>query len=140
MIGLCSWIQRYTPACIKKSLTVGLGIFQALIGFESMRLVVRGEQVLLALGDLHDLRLWLALLGIIVIALLLILEVRAAMLIGIGFVTMVCWICGLSPAPSSWITLPTFEGTFWQFDFDSYFEFANVTIPLTLVCINHHLT
>jgi AGZA family xanthine/uracil permease-like MFS transporter len=90
--------------------------------------------VLLALGDLHDFRLWLAMFGIIIIALLLILEVRAAMLIGIGFVTLVCWLCGLSPAPSSIVMLPSFAGTFWQFDFNSYFEFANVTIPLTLVC------
>jgi xanthine/uracil/vitamin C permease (AzgA family) len=38
------------PPCIKKSITVGLGLFQALIGFECIKLVVPGMDVLLTIG------------------------------------------------------------------------------------------
>ena len=34
LTGACSLIQRVAPASLKKSITVGLGLFQALIGYE----------------------------------------------------------------------------------------------------------
>jgi AGZA family xanthine/uracil permease-like MFS transporter len=48
LLGVCSLIQQLAPGCIKKSITVGLGLFQALIGFDMVHLVVRGDDVLLS--------------------------------------------------------------------------------------------
>jgi AGZA family xanthine/uracil permease-like MFS transporter len=118
---------------IKKSITVGLGVFQALLGFEACKFVVRGDHVLLALGPVSDPTLWLALGGVIMIAVLMILQIRAAMLVGVGFVTLTAWASGMSPWPVQLVQAPTLDATFMSLDFAGYFQHASTTIPCTLV-------
>lgn len=133
LTGMCSLIQDFAPPCIKKSITVGLGLFQALIGFECIRLVIRGNNVLLGLGDLSRPDVWLALAGIILIVILLVLEVKAAMLLGIVFVTLVAWGTGLASAPDALWEMPSLANTFGQMDFRGYVKEIKHTLPVTLV-------
>src|SRR5689334_16540807 len=94
------------PPCIKKSITVGLGLFQALIGFECIKLVIKGQGVLLGIGDMSRPEVWLALGGVMIITILLVLEVKAAMLAGIVFVTLTAWATGLAEQPDAIVQLP----------------------------------
>jgi len=80
LVGVCDLLQQHTPLCLKKGVTVGLGLFQALLGLELMGLVVRGEEVLLELGDLRDVRMWVSLAGLMLIAALMICNIKGAML------------------------------------------------------------
>jgi AGZA family xanthine/uracil permease-like MFS transporter len=138
LTGLCAWIQLYAPPCIKKSITVGLGLFQALVGLEQMRLVVKPDEkgVLLGLGDLSDPTIWVALIGIMIITILMVLEVRASMLIGILVTTFTMWIGKFHEGmdfPSEYIRLPDFSTTFFATDFGGFFSHWQDTIPVTLV-------
>lgn len=131
--GVCNLIQLYAPPCIKKSVTVGLGLFQALIGFECIKLIVPGDEVLLGLGDMSSARILLSLLGLLIICILLVCDVKASMLIGIAFITVTSWVTGLQSAPAAIVALPTLSNTFFALDFTTYFQMYQVTFPITLM-------
>jgi AGZA family xanthine/uracil permease-like MFS transporter len=133
LTGACNLIQLYAPPCIKKSITVGLGLFQALIGFECMKLVVPGTEVLLQLGDVSDPRISLAMGGMLLICVLLILDVKASMLIGMVGITLFAWFTDLSPWPTAIIQSPSFSNTTFALDIPGYFSNYKSTIPITLM-------
>lgn len=51
---LGGWLKTAIPSSLKHSITVGLGLFLTLIGLEKGGIVVRGQQSLVALGDLSS--------------------------------------------------------------------------------------
>lgn len=133
--GACTLIQKYSPMCVKKGITVGLGLFQALIGFEMMRLVVTGEETLLTMGNVGDPSVILSMLGVVFICALMILRVQGAMIVGLAFITITSWVLGLQAPPSAIFSMPTLEGTFFQLDFAGYFTHASQTVPITLIIL-----
>ena len=131
LVGACNMLQLYAPPSIKKSITVGLGLFQALIGFESMRLVVQGKDVLLTLGDVEDVRVWLSLSGLMLIAILLCWRVKAAMLLGMIVLTLIGWMSGLEAPPSTVLQWPSMA--FYWPDFAGYWLNLSQTAPVTVM-------
>jgi AGZA family xanthine/uracil permease-like MFS transporter len=137
------FFQTHAPPCIKKSISVGLGLFQALLGFELMKLVVRGNDTLLMLGDLFDSHVLLALFGLMLIAIMLTLEVKGALLAGIILITVLSWIFNLSPSPHSLLASPSMQSLegkqdifpFMLLDFEEYIKKAYITIPVTFVML-----
>jgi xanthine/uracil/vitamin C permease (AzgA family) len=101
---------------------------------------VRGDHVLLALGPVGEPTMWLALAGIIMIAVLMILQIRAAMLAGVVFVTLTAWATQMSPWPSHVLESPTLRSTFWALDFSGYYEHASTTLPCTLVSVYYSMS
>lgn len=104
--GMCSEIQLRSPPAVKKSITVGLGLFQALVGFDSVQLIVRGDTTLLSLGQINANAI-LALVGLISIGIMLCFKIKAAMLIGIAAITAVAWAAGLAPLPDALCAAPS---------------------------------
>ena len=133
LAGACNLIQQWAPESIKKSITVGLGLFQALIGFESMKLIVQGKDTLLELGDITSVRLWLSLMGLLLISILLLWKVKAAMLIGMAVVTAVVWGSGLEPPPATFIEWPSLGNSWLALDFAGYWANAASMVPVTLM-------
>lgn len=131
LVGLCNMLQLYAPPSIKKSITVGLGLFQALIGFESMRLVVQGKDVLLTLGDVEDVRVWLSVSGLLLIAVLLVWRVKAAMLLGMIVITLIGWMSGLEQPPTAILQWPSIN--LYSPDFTGYWQHLGQTAPVTLM-------
>ena len=75
------------PDVIKHSVGAGVGFFIALIGLKNAGIVVADPSTLVALGDLGNPGVLLALLGVVVTAILLLKKVPGAILISILFIT-----------------------------------------------------
>jgi AGZA family xanthine/uracil permease-like MFS transporter len=135
LIGACDLIQLYAPPCIKKSISVGLGLFQALIGFELMRLVIPGTETLLSIGNIYDAKIWLCVGGMMLICVLLVWKVKAAMLVGIMFITLASWALELTPLPDALIEMPTLQRPMAMLDFAGFFERIHDTLPVVLVML-----
>lgn len=133
--GACNAVQLYAPVSVKKGITVGLGLFQALIGFEMMRLVVGGEETLLQMGDISDPSVILSSLGVLLICALMIANVQASMIIGLAFITITSWVLGLQAPPVAIFSQPSFAGTFMELDIAGYFDNFAVTFPITLIIL-----
>ncbi|MBP2001731.1 AGZA family xanthine/uracil permease-like MFS transporter [Paenibacillus shirakamiensis] len=113
------------PSSIKSAITVGIGLFVAVIGFKMSNLMVAhlsgvddpsktvlGSSMNFAIGDLvhsHDVQL--TLIGLILIAILLTLRVKGALLIGIVITTLIGIPMGVTDlkglSGAHWI--PTFD-------------------------------
>jgi len=76
------------PANVRKAISVGIGLFIALIGLKKAGLIVGSDATLVQLGDLGSPEVILTMIGLVIISVLLSFKVRGALLIGIAFVTL----------------------------------------------------
>mmetsp|Transcript_56435 Transcript_56435/g.165692 ORF Transcript_56435/g.165692 Transcript_56435/m.165692 type:complete len:582 (+) Transcript_56435:134-1879(+) len=113
LLGICNWIvATILSEHLKKAITVAIGVFQALIGFQVMGLVVASPDTLITLGDfsLSNHVLYLAIGGFCFIsALLVAFQLRGALLVGIWSMACAAWISGLSPPPTGIVAFPRFD-------------------------------
>lgn len=84
-------IVEAIPDAIKVSTAAGIGLFIAFIGLQNANLVVGNDQTLVTLGDFTSTPALLTILGVIVIAALMALKVKGAILFGI----LLNWVIGL---------------------------------------------
>mmetsp|Transcript_9853 Transcript_9853/g.28946 ORF Transcript_9853/g.28946 Transcript_9853/m.28946 type:complete len:483 (-) Transcript_9853:346-1794(-) len=130
--GASSFIQKIMPHNLKHAITVGIGLFQAFIGFRMTGLVVPNEETLVALGNIHSIHVLLGLATTILIAVLTVRQVQGAMLIGVVTSSLISWCSGLHPLPHHIVESPTLEGTFNHFNFTEYIDRWHETVPITL--------
>ena len=116
--GARTALLRAIPTSIKVATMSGIGLFLAIIGFQNAGLMVDHPATLVTLGELASPQVLLSLVGLLVMAALLVAEVKGAILIGILGITAACWAFGLSAMPEAFFTLPGLpEETFLALDF-----------------------
>jgi AGZA family xanthine/uracil permease-like MFS transporter len=133
--GACTAIQVYAPDCIKKAITVGLGIFQALIGFEMMKLIVPGANTLLETGDVLAPSVVFSVLGLFIICVFMVIRLEGAMIAGIAATTALAWSFGVVPGPTSFVDTPSVASTAFALDFAGFFANYYHTVPITLILL-----
>jgi adenine/guanine/hypoxanthine permease len=88
VLGLRSMIVTGIPRSLRTAITVGIGLFLALIALKSAGVVVASEPTLVKVGDLHKPEPILAVIGFFLIVALDKLRVKGAILIGILAITV----------------------------------------------------
>ena len=135
--GARAALMRAIPASIKIATMSGIGLFLAMIGLQNAGLVVDDPNTLVTLGDPRTGTVLLALAGLLVIAVLLAVRVRGAILIGILVVTLVCWFSGITPAPKQVLTLPALPTeTFLALDFRGLLSGELVVVVLAFLFVD----
>ena len=76
------------PANIKKSISVGIGLFIAFIGLQNAGIVINNDATLVGAGTLGHMPALLAVIGLVITAGLLAFKAKGALLIGIVFTTL----------------------------------------------------
>lgn len=123
------------PLNIKRAISVGIGLFIALLGFDNAHIVVHPEGgALLALGNLKDPYTILAIIGIILTAILVAKNVKGALLIGIIATTVIGIPMGITEIPKSFISAPpSVAPTFFQFEWTHVFSLDMLVVLFTLL-------
>jgi len=88
------YIVNGIPHSLRVAITVGLGLFLALIAMKSAGLVVANKDTLVRVGDMHDPHAIMAIFGFLLIVTLDRLKVPGALLIGIVAVTILSFFFG----------------------------------------------
>ncbi|MEO8661740.1 MAG: NCS2 family permease [Bryobacteraceae bacterium] len=83
MVGIRQLIVNAIPTELYSAVAVGIGLFIALIGFRNSGLVVTNSATMVGMGSLGNPHTQLALFGLLLTAVLMTWNVRAAMLIGV---------------------------------------------------------
>ena len=123
-------IVNSIPMSIKKSISVGIGLFIAFIGLQNAGIIVNNDATLISLGSVGNPSALLALIGIIIISLLLTHKVRGALLIGIFATTILGIPMGLTKlSPDASFIPPSLAPIAFQFDFSEVFS-PNIIIVL----------
>jgi AGZA family xanthine/uracil permease-like MFS transporter len=120
--GASEFIQGIMPHNLKHAITVGIGLFQAFIGFRMTGLVVPNADTLVALGNIMTPYVLIGVATTLLIAVLTVNQVQGAMLIGVVLSSLVSWAFGFHPLPDGIVEMPTLEGTFCHFNFTEYIE------------------
>ncbi len=87
--GAIQHIDAAVPTSLKRAVSVGIGLFIALIGLKNAGIVVDNPATLVGLGELTEPGPLLAVIGLVVISVLMALKVRGAMLLGILLTTII---------------------------------------------------
>lgn len=126
------------PLNLKKAVSVGIGLFIAFIGLSDSGIVVVGDGVPLALGNMKDPAVALALIGVIIIGFLLAKKVKGALLIGIIITTLVGIPLGVTVVPEgSIITLPpSLSEVAFQFEWENILTMDMAIAVLTFLFVD----
>jgi AGZA family xanthine/uracil permease-like MFS transporter len=106
--GVRKLIIRALPRSLFAAVGGGIGLFIAFIGLRDAGIIVASQGTVVGLGKLTAPSTALAILGLLVIASLQAMSVRAAMLVGILLTAVLAWVLGVShfaPAAYSLVDL-----------------------------------
>ena len=109
-------IIRGIPHSIRIAITVGIGLFLAIIALKSAGIVAPSKATYVTLGDLHTPQVVLATLGFFLIVVLDRLKVPGAILIGIVAVTVLSFFFGGNIFHGIFAAPPSIAPTFLQLD------------------------
>lgn len=94
------------PMNLKKAVSVGIGLFIALIGFVNAGIVQTGDGTIMGLGNITDSGPILSLIGLIIMGVLLAKNVKGALLIGILAATLIGIPMGITQIPDGIFKAP----------------------------------
>ena len=83
------------PSNLKYGISAAIGLFIAFLGLKNSAIIVANEHTILSLGDLKNPVTYMTIFGIFVILVLLALEVKGAIFIGMAVTALVCYFTGL---------------------------------------------
>lgn len=124
------------PDCIKKGISVGIGLLIALIGLEGAGIVVHPKDggTILSLGSITHGAGLLAIVGLIITSILLAKRVKGALFIGMIITAIIGIPFGLTPLPSAVISAPpSISGILFDFEWHNIFSFDMVIVLFTLL-------
>lgn len=116
LLRLRELIIRGIPHTLRVAITVGIGMFLALIALKSAGIVAASPATFVTLGDVHKMPVLLAVLGFLVIVVLDRFKVRGAILIGIVAVTLLSFLVGGNHFKGVFSAPPSIAPTFLQLD------------------------
>ena len=135
IFGLRELIIRGIPQSLRIAITVGIGMFLAIIALKSAGIVAKSDATFITLGDLHTPEVVLASLGFLLIVVLDRLRVPGAILIGIVAVTVASFFFGGNTFGGVFSAPPSIAPTFLQLDIMAALSagFLNVVLVFFLV-------
>jgi AGZA family xanthine/uracil permease-like MFS transporter len=144
------------PDSLKHAITVGIGLFIAIIGLKNSGLMtvavssftdikagaftpVSGPETVIQLGSFHNETVVFTIIALLLIAVLMVLRVPGAILFGILGTTLIAILSGhvdVGKALSGQTWVPDFSTmNVWHFDFAGVFEVGLVTVILTFTFV-----
>jgi AGZA family xanthine/uracil permease-like MFS transporter len=116
LFGLRKTIIRGIPQSLRIGITVGIGMFLAIIALKSAGIVGPSKATYVTLGDLHQPSVVLAIIGFFAVVVLDRLKVRGALLVGILLVTVLSFFFAGNQFSGIFSVPPSIEPTFLQLD------------------------
>jgi len=131
-------IIKNIPQVLKDSIPVGIGLFITLIGLKGAGIIVASPNTLVTMGDMASHSVWIAFLGLIITAVLLVKNVNGAILIGMLVSTLFAFTLGDVTIPQgSLISLPpSIAPIFCQFEWTYVFTFDMLIVVFTFLLVN----
>ena len=148
LLNIRETIINSIPTDIKKAISVGIGLFIALIGLVNAGIIETGmvsvgnhqlDGVIVKLGNMKSAAVLLVVIGLFVSAALLYRKFNAALLVGIIVATVIGIPLGLThlPADGKLISLPpSIVPVFFKMQFSSIFSWDMLIILFTLLTVN----
>ncbi len=134
LLRLRQWIVDGVPTSLRYSFAVGIGLFLTFIGLNQTGLVTLGVPgAPVQAGHLLSRPALVAMFGFVLIAVLVIRNVKGAILIGIVITAILAFIAGVAPAPHALLSRPpSIAPIVWQLDFRGALTWRAFPVVLTI--------
>jgi adenine/guanine/hypoxanthine permease len=131
-------IVNAIPLPLKHAISAGIGLFIAFIGLQNAGVIVSNDSTLVTLGNMGSPPVLLSLGGVILIAVLLSLKVKGALLIGIFTVTIAGLPFGVTNIPEGYLagTPPSLAPVFIKFEFENVFTLDMLIVLFTFLFVD----
>ena len=124
------------PNALKNAISAGIGLYIAFIGLQGAGIIVNNDATLVSLGDLTTGSALLGAIGIIVTSILLVKNVKGALLWGILATTLIGIPLGVTQINGVFSTPPSIEPIFMQFEWNQIFTKEMVIIVFTFLFVD----
>lgn len=133
-------ILNCIPLSLKKAISAGIGLFIAFIGLQGSGIVVDNPATLVSMGDITSPNAIVTLIGLFAVAVMLIFNIRGALLYGILIAAAAGIFLGVTKTENlslaSIFAVPSVAPTFWQFDFSQIFTTDMVFVLTTFLFVD----
>ena len=131
------WFMASIPHGLRVGIGAGIGLFIALIGFKNMGIVVPNADTLVALGNLHDPKVLLGVLGFFVIVILSAKDIHSGVLISIALITGLALIFDPTVAFHGIVSMPpSLDSVVGQVDVAGAFDLGLLGIIFSFLLVN----
>ena len=124
------------PDSLKKAITAGIGLYIAFIGFKSAGVIVNNDATLVCLGKITEGSALLCIIGLLFTSVMLIRNVKGALLIGIVATTLIGIPMGITKFNGLMSTPPSMEPILFQFQWDQIFTKDMLLIVFTFLFVD----
>ena len=124
------------PDSLKKAITAGIGLYIAFIGFKSAGVIVNNDATLVCLGKITEGSALLCIIGLLITSVMLIRNVKGALLIGIVATTLIGIPMGITKFNGLMSTPPSMEPILFQFQWDQIFTKDMLLIVFTFLFVD----
>ena len=124
------------PENIKKSISVGIGLFIALVGLQGAGVIVHPEDggTILELGNITSGSGLLAIIGILITGILLVKNVKGALFLGMLITAIIGIPLGVTPMPTAIVSAPpSISSVFMKFEWHNIFSLDMLIVLFTLL-------
>ena len=124
------------PPAIKTAISAGIGLYIAFIGLKNAEVIVDNPATLVSLGKLTSGSGLLGIIGIAITSVLLVRNVKGALLIGILATTLIGIPMGITQLNGFFSVPPTIEPIFLKFEWSQVCTAEMATIVFTLLFVD----
>lgn len=129
-------IVEVLPDTLKKAISAGIGLYIAFIGLKSADIIVDNPATLVSLGKISEGSALLGIIGIVVTSILLVKNIKGALLIGIIATTLIGIPLGVTQFNGVLSAPPTIEPIFMKIQWDSILSKDMFVIVFTFLFVD----
>ena len=131
-----AWIINAIPKNLKLGISAGIGLFIAFIALKNSGIVVANPATLVGFGDLTQFSSVMALVGLFLIAVLVSVQFKGAIIVGMIGVSIVGWLIGDAAFQGVIASPPDPTPVFLQMDVSAAIELSMLSVILTLLLVD----
>lgn len=124
------------PVTMKRAIGAGIGLYIAFIGLKSAGIIVNSEATSVSLGSFSEPAVILSIIGFLITSVLVILNVKGGMLLGIIATTLIGIPMGVTNFNGVMSTPPSIAPIFCQFEWSQILSWDMVAIVFTFLFID----
>lgn len=129
-------IVNSLPKTVQNAISIGIGLFIAFIGLQNAGIIVHSSGTLVKLGDITSGAPLLAIIGMVITAVMLIRNVKGALLIGIILTSLIGIPMGVTHFDGIFSTPPSIEPIFCKLEWPSLFTKDMFVVVFTMLFID----
>ena len=131
-----AWIINAIPKNLKLGISAGIGLFIAFIALKNAGIVVASPATLVGFGDLTQFSSVMALVGLFLIAVLVSVQFKGAIIVGMIGVSIVGWLIGDAAFQGVIAPPPDPTPVLLQMDVSAAIELSMLSVILTLLLVD----